>query len=113
MDLKTRTTMKNCGIYQLTPKEAEALKEYITEVIFTFPSPQWPALLFVLGDTTLFQQIKSSQEYDKEVSQALEVIFKNGLQSLTNESEEWNLDDGIILNYGKLLSQEMTPYNMK
>ena len=31
IDLKPWATMKNCGIYQLTPKEAEALKEYIME----------------------------------------------------------------------------------
>ena len=46
---------------------------------------------------TLRQQIKSSQEYNKEVSQALEVILKNGLRSLTRGLEEWNLEDRIIL----------------
>ena len=56
----------------------------------------------MLGDTSLRQQIKSSQEYDKEVSQALEVILKNGPHSLTKGSEEWNLEDGIILYRGQV-----------
>jgi hypothetical protein len=29
--LKPDSSMRNCGIYRLTPKESEALKEYITE----------------------------------------------------------------------------------
>ena len=56
----------------------------------------------MLGDTSLRQQIKSSQEYDKEVSQALEVILKNGPCSLTKGLEEWNLEDGIILYRGQI-----------
>ena len=56
----------------------------------------------MLGDTSLCQQIKSSQEYDKEVSQALEVILKNGPCSLTKGLEEWNLEDGIILYRGQI-----------
>ena len=51
----------------------------------------------MLGDTSLHQKIKTSQEYDKEVSQALEVILKNGPHSLIKGLEEWNLEDGIIL----------------
>ena len=31
IDLKPGASMKNCGIYRLTPKESDALKEYITE----------------------------------------------------------------------------------
>ena len=31
IDLKPGASMKNCSIYRLTPKEQEALKEYITE----------------------------------------------------------------------------------
>ena len=56
----------------------------------------------ILGDTSLRQQIKSSHEYDKEVSQALEVILKNGPHSLTKGLEEWNLEDGIILYHGQI-----------
>jgi hypothetical protein len=61
-----------------------------------------PTAVTVLGDTTLRQQIKSSQEYDKEVSQALETILKNGPRSLTKGLEEWNLEDGIILYRGQV-----------
>ena len=56
----------------------------------------------MLGDTSLHQQIKSSQEYDKEVSQALEIILKNGPRSLTKGLEDWNLEDGIILYRGQI-----------
>jgi hypothetical protein len=31
IELKPGSSMRNCGIYRLTPKELEALKEYITE----------------------------------------------------------------------------------
>jgi hypothetical protein len=31
IELKPGSSMRNCGIYRLTPKESEALKEYITE----------------------------------------------------------------------------------
>jgi len=31
IDLKPGASMKNCSIYRLTPKEADALKEYISE----------------------------------------------------------------------------------
>ena len=61
-----------------------------------------PTAVTVLGDTSLCQQIKSSQDYDKEVSQALEIILKNGLRSLTKGLEEWNLEDGIILYRGQI-----------
>ena len=60
-----------------------------------------PTAVTVLGDTSLRQQIKCSQEYDKEVSQALEVILKNSPRSLTKGLEEWNLEDGIILYHGQ------------
>ena len=61
-----------------------------------------PTAVTVLGDTSLHQQIKSSQEYDREVSQALEVILKNGPRSLTKGLEEWNLEEGIILYCGQV-----------
>ena len=44
----------------------------------------------------------SSQEYDKEVSHALEVILKNGTCSLKKGLEEWNIEDGIILYHGQV-----------
>ena len=37
-----------------------------------------PTAVTALGDTTLCQTIKSSQEYDTDVSIALEAILKNG-----------------------------------
>ena len=61
-----------------------------------------PTAVTMLGDTSLHQQIKSSQDYDKEVSQALEIILKNGPHSLTKGLEEWNLEDGIILYGGQI-----------
>src|SRR6202046_3183198 len=61
-----------------------------------------PTTVKVLGDTTLRQRIKSTQEYDKEVSQALESILKNGPRSLTKGLEDWNLEDGIILYRGQV-----------
>ena len=71
----------------------------------------------MLGDTSLRQQIKSSQEYDKEVSQALEVILKNGPRSLTRGLEEWNLEDGIILYRGVtaawLLSVKLSNFGVR
>ena len=61
-----------------------------------------PTAVTVLGDTSLHQQIKSSQEYCKEVSQAQELILKNGLHSLTKGLEEWNLEDRISLYRGQV-----------
>jgi len=61
-----------------------------------------PIAVNVLGDTTLRQRIKSTQEYDKDVSIALETILKNGPRSLTRGLEEWNLEDGIILYRGQV-----------
>src|SRR5258708_3082418 len=61
-----------------------------------------PTALTVQGDTSLCQHIKSVQEYNKEVSQALESILKNGPHSLTKGLEEWNLEDRIILYCGQV-----------
>src|SRR4029077_10346829 len=61
-----------------------------------------PTTITVSGDTTLRQRIKSSQEYDKDVSIAIEAILKNGPRSLVKGLEEWNLEDGIILFRGQI-----------
>jgi len=61
-----------------------------------------PMSITVLGDTTLRQRIKATQEYDKDVSVALESILKNGPRSLTKGLEDWNLEDGIILYRGQV-----------
>ena len=61
-----------------------------------------PTTVTVLGDTTLRQRIKSSQEYDQDVSTALETILKNGPRSIVKGLEEWNLEDGIILHRGQV-----------
>ena len=61
-----------------------------------------PTALTIQGDSSLRQRIKAVQEYDKEVSQALESILKNGPRSLTKGLEEWNLEDGIILYHGQV-----------
>ncbi len=42
--------------------------------------------------------LKNAQDYDTEVSQALEAILKNGPRSLTKGLEDWNLEDGLILH---------------
>jgi hypothetical protein len=61
-----------------------------------------PTAITVLGDTTLRQRIKATQEYDKDVSNAVETILKNGPRSLAKGLEEWNLEDGIILYKGQV-----------
>lgn len=61
-----------------------------------------PTTVTVLGDTTLKQRIKSTQQYDKVVSIALESILKNGPRSVTRGLEDWNLEDGIILYRGQV-----------
>src|ERR1700687_4103243 len=61
-----------------------------------------PTTITVLGDASLRQRIKNSQEYNKEVSMALEMVLRNGLRSLTKGLEEWNLEDGIILYRGQV-----------
>ena len=85
-------------------KEGMALEEerVLLDTKFFAIRAARPTAVTVLGDTSLRQQIKSSQEYDKEVSQALEVILKNGPCSLTKGLEEWNLEDGIILYHGQI-----------
>jgi transposase InsO family protein len=61
-----------------------------------------PTAVTVLGDVPLKQHIKSAQEYDKEVSIALESILKNGPWSITKGLEDWNLEDGVILYRGQV-----------
>jgi hypothetical protein len=61
-----------------------------------------PTTITVLGDTTLRQRIKSSQEYDKDVSIAIEAILKNGPRSLAKGLEDWNLEDGILFFRGQV-----------
>jgi hypothetical protein len=61
-----------------------------------------PTTVTVLGDTSLHQQIKSSQEYDKDISNAVETILKNGPRSLVKGLEEWSLEDEIILHRGQV-----------
>jgi hypothetical protein len=61
-----------------------------------------PTAITVLGDTTLRQCIKATQEYDKDISNAVETILKNGPRSLAKGLEEWNLEDGIILYKGQV-----------
>ncbi len=46
--------------------------------------------------------LKNAQNYDTEVSQALEAILKNGPCSLTKGLEDWNLEDGLILHCGHI-----------
>jgi hypothetical protein len=61
-----------------------------------------PTTITVLGDTTLRQHIKATQEYDKDVSNAVETILKNGPRSLAKGLEEWKLEDRIILYKGQV-----------
>ena len=60
-----------------------------------------PTIISVHGDTTLRDRIKSAQDYDVEVSKALESILKNGPRSVSKGLEDWNLEDGIILYRGQ------------
>src|ERR1700691_943441 len=53
IELKPNATMKNCGIYRLTAKESDALKEYITENLhkgYIHPSKSPMACPFFLVD---------------------------------------------------------------
>ena len=59
-----------------------------------------PATITVQGDTSLRDKIRAAQDYDTEVSKALESIIKNGPRSVTKGLEDWNLEDGIILFKG-------------
>ena len=59
-----------------------------------------PVAVTLQGDTSLRSRIKTAQEYDTEVSRALESVLKNGPRSVTQGLEEWNLEDGIILYRG-------------
>jgi hypothetical protein len=56
----------------------------------------------ISGDNTIRQQIVATQEYDKEVTQALESILKNEPRSITKGLEDWNLEDGLILYRGQV-----------
>jgi hypothetical protein len=53
IELKPGSSMRNCGIYRLTPKESEALKEYITEYLrrgYIWPSKSPMASPFFFMD---------------------------------------------------------------
>jgi Integrase zinc binding domain len=84
-------------------KEGMAPKDNLHVLLDTKYFTVWavcPTVITVLGDITLHKRIKSSQEYDKDVSIAIEAILKNGPRSLVNGLEEWNWEDGIILFIG-------------
>jgi hypothetical protein len=68
---------------------------------FTIHTTQTTAVN-ISGDNTIRQQIVATQEYDKEVTQALESILKNGLRSITKGLEDWNLEDRLILYRGQV-----------
>ena len=53
-------------------------------------------------DNPLQKWIKGAQNYDAEVSQALESILKNGPWSIIKGLEDWNLEDGLILHHGHI-----------
>jgi transposase InsO family protein len=59
-----------------------------------------PQAVTMQGDTTLQERIKSVQDYDTEVTKALESVLKNGPRSISKGLEDWNLEDGIILYRG-------------
>jgi hypothetical protein len=59
-----------------------------------------PTAITIEGDMTLCERIRSAQDYDTEVSKALEFILKNGPRSMSKGLEDWNLEDGIILYQG-------------
>jgi transposase InsO family protein len=54
------------------------------------------------GDPSLCDRLRQAQEFDIEVSQALESILKNGPRSVTKGLEDWNLENGIILHRGHI-----------
>jgi hypothetical protein len=68
---------------------------------FTIRATQTTAVN-ISGDNTIRQRIVATQEYDKEVTQALESILKNGPRSITKGLEDWNLEDGLILYRGQV-----------
>ena len=68
---------------------------------FTIRATQTTAVN-ISGDKTLRQRIIATQEYDKEVSQAIESILKNGPRSVIKGLEDWNLEDGLILYRGQV-----------
>ena len=59
-----------------------------------------PIAITAQGDTSLRTRIKNAQNYDTEVSSAIETILKNGPRSITKGLNEWNLENGIILFRG-------------
>jgi hypothetical protein len=68
---------------------------------FTIHATQTTAVN-ISGDNTIRQRIVATQEYNKEVTQALESILKNGPRSITKGLEDWNLEDGLILYRGQV-----------
>src|SRR6266571_3196256 len=103
---KPRTQNKSDALSRCSDhKEGIAIEEnervLLDSKFFTVRTVQ-PTSITVLGDTTLRQRIKATQEYDKDVSMALESILKNGPRSLAKGLEDWNLEDGIILYQGQV-----------
>ena len=49
-----------------------------------------PTAITIQGDTSLRDRIRSAQDYDTEVSKALESILKNGPRSISKGLEDWN-----------------------
>lgn len=56
----------------------------------------------LLGDEELKQKIKDNDEFDDEVSLAIEAIKDSGPRSLRKGIQEWNYEDGLILYRGKI-----------
>ena len=54
------------------------------------------------GNSMLREHIKVAQDYDMEVTKALEFILKNGPRSIAKGLEDWNLEDGILLYKGQV-----------
>ena len=61
-----------------------------------------PTAVTIQGDPTLCECIRAAQDYDTEVSKALESILKNGPRTVSRGLEDWNLKDGIILHKGQI-----------
>jgi hypothetical protein len=59
-----------------------------------------PMAITTHGNTSTRDRIKAAQSYNMEVSQALEMVLKNGPRSVTKGLQDWNLEDGIILYHG-------------
>ena len=61
-----------------------------------------PTAVTIQGDPMLRECIRAAQDYDTEVSKALESILKNGPRTISRGLEDWNLEDGIILHRGQI-----------